>query len=274
MGGFGGNSGGGGGGQDIAERQKSASNTRNTQTWSNDSNDDNTNKPSPKKNLTYIAPTATNKTPDVFTGVSNTEVDSSGSGNFGTSFFSNARPALNQQQFVAGIGEGATRDDLISGILGGDAGIYKGAQPFGEKGVDAKVLANLGLDAGVVPTDGSVEAQAFAPNISGGDPGVGLQGFGAKMMGGEGQVIGADGVPSEFEAIPTEVANSDLIDPDAMMVLPGQAIIQDQAYNMPTGMGAQGFYPNSSKAYQYQTNPFAGRLMNSRTGFGKGLFRG
>ena len=275
MGNFGGgNSKGGGGGQDIVQRQKSASNSRNkTQTHTNDTNDDNNNNStiSPK---TYVAPTATKKKPDVFTGVSNTEVESSGSGNFGTSFFSNARPSVNQQQFVAGLGEGATKDDLISGILGGDAGIYKGAQPFGEKGVDATVLANLGLDAGVVPTDGRVEAQAFAPNISGGDPGVGLQGFGAKMMGGEGQVIGADGVPSEFEAIPTEVANSDLVNPDETMALPGQAVITDQAYNMPTGMGAQGFYPNSSKAYQYQTNPFAGRMMNSRTGFGKGLFRG
>lgn len=268
MGGFGGSSSSGGGGQDIVQRTKSASNKRNTQNNSNDDGgNDNNNQPSSQ---TYVAPKPV--TP-VTTGVANVAPTETGGGaSFGTNFFSNQPTDINQKQFVAGVGEGATKDDLVSGILGGEGGIYEGASPFASKGVDRTVMTNMGLDAGVVPTDGSVEAQAYAPNISGGDPGVGLQGFGAKMMGGEGQVIGADGVPSEFEALPTDVANSDLVDPNAMMPIPGQAVIADQAYNMPTGMGAQGFFPNSTKAYQYQTNPFAGRMMNKRTGFGRSLF--
>ena len=150
--------------------------------------------------------------------------------------------------------------------------MFEGAAPFRAKGVDRTVMTNLGLDAGVVPTDATVESQAFAPDVSGGEPGVGLQGFGAKMMGGEGQIIGADGIPTEFEAIPTAMANSDLVDPNAQMPMPGQAMIVDQAYNIPTAGGAMGFIPNSPKAYQYMQNPFAGRMMNTRSGFGKSLF--
>ena len=269
MSGFGGSS-SGGGGQDIVQRTKSASNKRNTQQddSSNDGGNDGNNQ---SASQTYVAPKPV--TP-ITTGVANVAPSeaSAGGGTFGTSFFSNKPTDINQKQFVAGIGEGATKDDLVSGILGGEGGIYDGASPFATKGVDRNVMTNMGLDAGVVPTDASVEAQPFAPAISGGDPGVGLQGFGAKMMGGEGQVIGADGVPSEFEALPTDVANSDVINPDAQMALPGQANISDQAYNIPTGSGGNGFYPNSTKAYQYQTNPFAGRMMNARSGFGRSLF--
>ena len=265
MGSFGG---GGNSNQGSVNRTKSAQNKRNQKYDGSDGgSDDNNQQP---KAQTYVAPPPTVTKSSAVTGVSNIDPATS-SGTFGTSFFSNQPTDINQKQFVAGIGEGATKDDLISNVMGGVAGVFEGAAPFRTRGVDRTVMTNLGLDAGVVPTDATVESQAFAPDVSGGDPGVGLQGFGAKMMGGEGQIIGADGIPTEFEAIPTTMANSDLVDPNAQMPMPGQAMIADQAYNIPTG-GAMGFIPNSPKAYQYMQNPFAGRMMNTRSGFGKSLF--
>ncbi len=255
-------------GQSSANRTKTAQNKRNRFDDGDDGGPEDNQPPKPQ---TYVAPPPTVKKASAVTGVSNIDPATSG-GTFGTSFFSNQPTDITQKQFVAGIGEGATKDDLISNVMGGVAGVFEGAAPFRTRGVDRTVMTNLGLDPGVVPTDATVESQAFAPDVSGGDPGVGLQGFGAKMMGGEGQIIGADGIPTEFEAIPTTMANSDLVDPNAQMPMPGQAVITDQAYNIPTAGGAMGFIPNSPKAYQYMQNPFAGRMMNTRSGFGKSLF--
>ena len=151
--------------QSSTNRTQSAQNKRNQKyDDGNDGGSDDNNVP---KAQTYVAPQPTVKKASAVTGVSNIDPATS-SGTFGTSFFSNQPTDINQKQFVAGIGEGATKDDLISNVMGGVAGVFEGAAPFRTRGVDRTVMTNLGLDAGVVPTDATVESQAFAPDVSGG----------------------------------------------------------------------------------------------------------
>ena len=185
-------------------------------------------------------------------------------------------PDRSETKFVPGAGEGV-RDSLES-VLGGAATQFFGTSPFMREGVGrgegflASRFKEADTDVGL---DAAVEAQEFAPEVGGGDIGVGAQGFGSRaLIGGEAETVMADG--SESNAVntetPAETAPSDVaMDPEYQIPGPGKAYMNDFAFSLPflRNPNVIAFLRNSRNARRFARGPISRGLMSARTGFGR-----
>ncbi len=182
-------------------------------------------------------------------------------------------------KFIAGAGEGGA-DDLTA-VLGAEGGEqFFGQSPFQRMGAGRgegflgqefkSTDADVGLDA-------TVEAQENAPAVGGGEPGVGLQGFGSRaLIGGEGEIITAEGTGSNAvnTDMPAEQIPSDIQqDANYQIPGPGKAAINDYNFSMPflRNPNVVAFLRNSRGAAQRARGPVSRGLMSARSGFGKNL---
>ncbi len=182
-------------------------------------------------------------------------------------------------KFIAGAGEGGA-DDLTA-VLGAEGGEqFFGQSPFQRMGAGRgegflgqqykSIAADVGLDA-------AVEAQENAPAVGGGEPGVGLQGFGSRaLIGGEGEIISPEGTGSNAinSDMPAEQMPSDIQqDANYQIPGPGKAVINDYNFSMPflRNPNVVSFLRNSRGAAQRAQGPVSRGLMSARSGFGKNL---
>lgn len=149
--------------------------------------------------------------------------------------------------FVPGAQSEGGGAEVLEAVIGSDpSAVFRGQDVFNQdrraflQGEYAETAEVPGLDA-------SVEMQQGVPDIAGGDPGVGKQAFGNRVLsGGEGQVMvnEATGSNAVNTAIPAEQAPSDLQkDPNYMPPAPGKANIIDAQYQVPF-LGGFGFRPS------------------------------
>lgn len=190
-----------------------------------------------------------------------------------------ATPAMGQTdssvtKFIAGQGEGG--DVSLENVLGGEASQFFGTNPFNRGGADRTGFLGSQFSEGenTVGLDSTVASQENAPAVGGGEPGVGNQSFGSRVLiGGEGEIILPEGTGSN--AIDTGIAAvqapSDIQqDPNYVIPGPGQAYINDAGFSMPVnGQNSNAFVQNSRLAAQRATGPISRGLMSSRSGFGK-----
>lgn len=187
-----------------------------------------------------------------------------------------ATPDRSVTKFVPGAGEGA--EDALETVLGGEATQFFGTSPFARAGAGSgegflgsrfrQAATDVGLDA-------AVEAQEFAPEVGGGDIGVGAQGFGSRaLIGGEAETIMAEGAESNAvdSETPAEQAPSDVaMDPEYQIPGPGKAYIADYNFSLPflRNPNVIAFLRGSRGARQMARGPISRGLMSARTGFGR-----
>ena len=172
-------------------------------------------------------------------------------------------------------GEGAFGDKAFISQFGkpefGDTTTLSGASPFGEdkrgrflKGEGKGYASEFASDASVPQQQGSA--------TPGGEIGEGAQGFGARALGGSDQVV--ENLPppgAEQTETPVAQAQSDLqLDPNIPPLGPGQSIIPDVNYVLPTTGQGQiiAFSPNDPQAMYTARGPLSRNLTTARTGFG------
>lgn len=200
-----------------------------------------------------------------------------------TSFIGGAAPQASQDasvtKFIAGAGEGGA-DDLTA-VLGAEGSEqFFGQSPFQRMGAGrgdgflGQQFKDTDADVGL---DAAVEAQENAPAVGGGEPGVGLQGFGSRaLIGGEGEIITAEGTGSNAvnSDMPAEQIPSDIQqDANYQIPGPGKAAINDYNFSMPflRNPNVVAFLQNSRGAVQRARGPVSRGLMSARSGFGKNL---
>lgn len=264
----------GGGSSPSNNTNRRNNNNNNNNNDGGGGNDNMTNTPkAPSKPTTYVDSGTAEKATKPATGVE-------GAG--ATSFIGGA-PQTSQDasvtKFIAGSGEGGA-DDLTA-VLGAEGSEqFFGQSPFqragagrgeGFLGQQFKATdADVGLDA-------TVEAQENAPAVGGGEPGVGLQGFGSRaLIGGEGEIITAEGTGSNAvnSDMPAEQIPSDIQqDANYQIPGPGKAAINDYNFSMPflRNPNVVAFLQNSRGAAQRARGPVSRGLMSARSGFGKNL---
>ena len=186
----------------------------------------------------------------------------------------------NVTKFVPGEGEGATTD-AVSAALGADPlQQFIGRSPFG-RGARMRGRGYLGQRLATtqeVPgLDSTVEAQEMAPDVGGGEIGVGEQGFGSRaMIGGEAELVQAiaDGV--QQLDVPAEVmVQSDVqADPNYSQPMPGKAYINDASFALPmlARDASFAFRPGTRQAIERALGPISRGLMSARSGFGRRFF--
>lgn len=270
-----GSSSGGGGTPSNNTNRRRNNNNNNNNNDGGGGNDNMTNTPkAPPKPTTYVDSGTAEKAKKPATGVEGAGV---------TSFIGGMPQATSQDasvtKFIAGSGEGGA-DDLTA-VLGAEGSEqFFGQSPFqrmgagrgeGFLGQQFKATdADVGLDA-------TVEAQENAPAVGGGEPGVGLQGFGSRaLIGGEGEIITAEGTGSNAvnSDMPAEQIPSDIQqDANYQIPGPGKAAINDYNFSMPflRNPNVVAFLQNSRGAAQRARGPVSRGLMSSRSGFGKNL---
>jgi hypothetical protein len=117
-----------------------------------------------------------------------------------------------------------------------------------------------------------VVEQQMGSAVPGGEPGVGQQGFGARALGGNDQVV--ENLPppgAEQTETPVSQAQSDLqLDPNIPPLGPGQSVVPDVNYVLPTSGQQQiiAFSPNDPQAMYTARGPLSRNLTSARTGFG------
>lgn len=174
--------------------------------------------------------------------------------------------------FVPGAESEGGGAEVLEAVIGSDPSrVFRGQDVFGQ---DRRAFLQGAYDqtAEVPGLDASVEMQQGVPDIAGGDPGIGKQTFGNRVLsGGEGEVMmnEATGSNAVNTAVPAEQAPSDLQkDPNYMPPSPGKANIFDAQYQVPF-LGGFGFRPGG----QAQARGAISRgLLRPRGGFGRRFF--
>ena len=228
-------------------------------------------KPVQKKPVQYVesgSGEATQAKPSVMGAA-----DSSGSSYMGATG-SGARIGADKSMtsFVPGAESEGGGAEVLEAVIGSDPSrVFRGQDVFGQ---DRRAFLQGEYDqtAEVPGLDASVEMQQGVPDIAGGDPGVGKQTFGNRVLsGGEGEVMmnEATGSNAVNTAVPAEQAPSDLQkDPNYMPPSPGKANIIDAQYQVPF-LGGFGFRPGG----QAQARGAISRgLLRPRGGFGRRFF--
>ena len=185
-------------------------------------------------------------------------------------------PDRSETTFVPGAGEGVK--DSLEQVLGGAATQFFGTSPFARDGAGrgqgflASRFREADTDVGL---DAAVEAQEFAPEVGGGDIGVGSQGFGSRaLIGGEAETVMPEG--NESNAVntetPAEVAPSDVaMDPEYQIPGPGKQYMNDFNFSIPfmRNPNVIAFLRNSRNARRFAKGPMSRGLMSARSGFGR-----
>jgi len=185
-----------------------------------------------------------------------------------------ARQPEMDSKFIPDVGEG--RQDVMEAVVGGMPDDAFGMSPFRRAGTDKRKFLETRREEApeVVGSDSVVEKQENAPAVGGGEPGVGVQGFGQRaLIGGEAEIVSPEDVQSmdqPVDGVMAEVAQSDVgNDPNYVEPSPGQEIIDIQAYNLPIDDEQMAFVPGSRQAMRMARGPISRNLMNSRSGFGR-----
>jgi len=177
-------------------------------------------------------------------------------------------------KFVPDMGEMAS-GEVMEAVVGGVPGDGFGMSPFRAGTDKRRFLETRKSETPEVPgSDSSVKQQQFAPMVGGGEPGIGLQGFGSRaLVGGEAEVVSPEDVQSmdqPVDGVMAEVAQSDVgRDPNYVEPGPGKAIIGQQAYNLPVTEDALAFIPGTREAMRFARGPVSRNLMEQRKGFGR-----
>jgi len=174
--------------------------------------------------------------------------------------------------FIPGQGE-VGADAAMESILPENVTMMTGRSPFAT-GRRQYLASDFQANPEVPGGDATVADQQYAPAVGGGEPGVGLQGFGQRaLVGGEAQIAQAGGAESNVidTALPAETAPADLqVDPNYVRPAPGKIWIGDQQYNLPAGGQAiAALVPNSREAMMRAVGPISRGLMSARSGFGR-----
>lgn len=184
-------------------------------------------------------------------------------------------------KFIAGEGEGS-KAEAMEKVLGQDPlQQYFGTSPFNRAGIErgeGYLGTRLATTTEVPGLDATVENQPNAPEVGGGEVGIGAQGFGNRaLVGGEGQIVSAEGAESNAvnTAIPAENAPSDLAkDPAYQAPMPGKAFINDYNFSLPffRNPNMVGFRRGGPMAASFARGPISRGLMSARSGFGRRFF--
>lgn len=174
--------------------------------------------------------------------------------------------------FIPGQGE-VGADAAMEAILPENVTMMTGRSPFAT-GRRQYLASDFQANPEVPGGDATVGDQQYAPAVGGGEPGVGVQGFGQRaLIGGEAEIAQAGGAESNAmeTGLPAETAPADLqSDPNYVTPAPGKIWIGDQQYNLPAGGQAiAALVPNSRDARLRAVGPISRGLMSARSGFGR-----
>ena len=162
---------------------------------------------------------------------------------------------------------------------GGSNSEFSGQSPFNKLANTASFYSRREGGAELPGNKVVVGNQVNAPDLGGGTPGVGSQGFGERALVGGDAVIASGADPQTFVTnstqpailAPSDVAN----DPNYVEPGPNVAYNADLPYNMPMMGGAQstirGFAPNDPRVALAPGGPISRNLSSARTGYGRRL---
>lgn len=153
----------------------------------------------------------------------------------------------------------------------GDETVLTGMTPF-DNSKRGQFLKGQGSGfSSEVSGDASVEQQ-MGSATPGGEIGEGQQGFGARALGGSDTVVENMAPPgAEQTETPVGQSQSDLqIDPNIPQLGPGQSVVPDVNYVLPTAGQQQiiAFSPNDPQAMYTARGPLSRNLTTARSGFG------
>ena len=165
----------------------------------------------------------------------------------------------------------ADKEFLGTNKILGDETVLTGMTPF-DNSKRGQFLKGQGAGfSSEISGDGSVEQQ-MGSATPGGEIGEGQQGFGARALGGSDTVVENMAPPgAEQTETPVGQTQSDLqIDPNIPQLGPGQSVVPDVNYVLPTAGQQQiiAFSPNDPQAMYTARGPLSRNLTTARSGFG------
>lgn len=154
---------------------------------------------------------------------------------------------------------------------------FQGKSPFNELDKSSNFYNRRGGRSELPGDKVVIDNQMNAPDLGGGAPGVGSQGFGERALIGGDAVIASGADPQSFvtdNSMPAIAPPSDVArDPNYIEPGANRAYNVDMPYNMPMVGGSQntirGFSPNDPRVALNPGGPISRNLSSARTGYGR-----
>lgn len=189
-----------------------------------------------------------------------------------TNFLSEAQSTEFREGERRDVGDpSADKEFLGKNRILGDETVLTGMTPF-DNSKRGQFLKGQGAGYASEVSDDAMVQQQMGSATPGGEIGEGQQGFGARALGGNDQVVENMAPPgAEQTETPVGQNQSDLqIDPNIPQLGPGQSVVPDVNYVLPTAGQQQiiAFSPNDPQAMYTARGPLSRNLTTARSGFG------
>lgn len=189
-----------------------------------------------------------------------------------TNFLSEAQSTEFREGERRDVGDpSADKEFLGKNKILGDETVLTGMTPF-DNNKRGQFLKGQGAGYSSEVSEDAMVQQQMGSATPGGEIGEGQQGFGARALGGNDQVVENMAPPgAEQTETPVGQSQSDLqIDPNIPQLGPGQSVVPDVNYVLPTTGQQQiiAFSPNDPQAMYTARGPLSRNLTTARSGFG------